>query len=217
MTSPMAPASTGMVVINKVISIGIDGIGPLSSAREIAEESLAHHGEVEKAIDRLIATHMRLVGATGFATGVGGAFTMPVTIPADITLLYAYAARCSAGIAHLRGYDVTSEEVRSAVLLSLLGSAGSAVLADIGINVANKTAMAALNKLPGTILIEINKKVGYRLFTKFGTKGAINLVKWIPLAGGGVGSAVNVATMRSIGRYSKSTFTPVSSPSAGLV
>lgn len=208
-----SPATAGMAVINKVISIGIDGAGPLSSARAIAEESLSHHGDVEKAIDRLIATHVRLVGATGFATGVGGAFTMPLTIPADITLLYAYAARCSAAVAHLRGYDTTSEEVQSAVLLSLLGSAGSAVLADIGINVANKSAMAALNKLPGKILIEINKKVGYRLFTKFGTKGAVNLVKWIPLAGGGVGAAVNVATMRSVGRYSKSTFTTASGSS----
>lgn len=51
--------------------------------------------------------------------------------------------------------------------------------------------------------------MGYRLSTKFGTKGAINLVKWIPLAGGGVGAAMNVATMRSVGRYAKSTFPAV--------
>ncbi len=203
--SHITPTSAGMTVVNKVVSMGIDGLGPLSDARSVAQEYLTQHGDVEKAIERLIATHVRLVGATG----VGGAFTMPVAIPADITLLYAYAARCSAAVAHLRGYDTTSEEVRSAVLLSLLGSAGAAVLADIGIQVANKSAMAALKQLPGRVLIEINKKVGYRLFTKFGTKGAVNLVKWIPLAGGGVGAAMNIATMRSVGRYAKSTFPAV--------
>jgi hypothetical protein len=74
---------------------------------------------------------------------------MPVAIPADITLLYANAARCSAAIAHLRGYDTDSEEVRSAVLLSLLGSAGAGVLTDIGVQVANKSTVAALKQLSG--------------------------------------------------------------------
>lgn len=132
--------------------------------------------------------------------------TLPVAIPADVTVLYAYSARCSAAIAHLRGYDVDSDEVRSAVLLSLLGSAGAAVLADAGIKIANKSAVAALRKVPGKVLIEINKKVGFRLLTKFGTKGVINLSRLVPVAGGGVGATINIATMRSVGRYAKSTF-----------
>jgi hypothetical protein len=32
------------------------------------------------------------------------------------------------------------------------------------------------------VLIEINKKVGFRLFAKFGTKGVINLGRMIPPA-----------------------------------
>lgn len=210
--STSAKSSAGMAVVSKVVSMGIDGLGPLTDARSVADKHLKQHGDVERAITRLIATHVRLVSATGFASGVGGAFTMPVAIPADITLLYAYAARCSAAIAHLRGYDTDSEEVRSAVLLSLLGSAGAGVLTDIGIQVANKSAVAALKQLPGRVLIEINKKVGFRLFTKFGTKGVVNLSKMVPLAGGGVSAVMNVATMRSVGRYSKSTFT-VAEPS----
>jgi hypothetical protein len=47
-------------------------------------------------------------------------------------------------------------------------------------------------------LIEINKKVGYRLLTKFGTKGSINLVSGIPLVGGGVGAGVNVVAINQI-------------------
>lgn len=193
-------------VVDAVLSRGVEGFGPLKSAEAFAEEHLAQHGDVEKAIDRVIATHTRLVAASGFATGLGGPITMVVGIPTDVTVFYALSARCVAAIAHLRGYDTASDEVRSVVLLSLLGAGGAGVAADFGATLGTKAAMAALKKLPGKTLIEINKKVGFRLFTKAGTTGVINLSKWVPVIGGGVGAGVNVAAMRTAGRYAKSNF-----------
>ena len=76
--------------------------------------------------------HVRLAAATGFVTGLGGIATLPVTVPAALAGLYVIAARMTAGIAHLRGYDVETDEVRSAILVSLLGSAGASVLATSG-------------------------------------------------------------------------------------
>ena len=195
-------------VVTKVLDTGIDGVGFMDGAVEVAEEHLRTCGDVEQAVDRLVASHARIVAASGFAAGLGGFITLPVTIPADMTVLYAYSARCAAGVAHLRGYDVHTDEVRSMVLISLLGSAGGAVLADAGIKIANKSAMAALKKLPGRVLIDINKKVGYRLITKFGEKGVINLGKVVPLAGGPVGASVNVVTMRAVGKYARRNFPP---------
>ena len=107
---------------------------------------------------------------------------------------------------YLRGYDLDSEEVRSVVLLTLLGSAGAAVAADAGVKIGTKSATTALRKLPGHVLIEINKKVGFRLFTKFGPRGVINLGKMVPLVGGGVGAGVNVAAMSGVGVYAKKNF-----------
>ena len=193
-------------VVDAVLSRGVEGFGPLKSAEAFAEEHLAQHGDVEKAIDRVIATHTRLVAASGFATGLGGPITMVVGIPTDVTVFYALSARCVAAIAHLRGYDTASDEVRSVVLLSLLGAGGAGVAADFGATLGTKAAMAGLKKLPGKTLIEINKKVGFRLFTKFGTTGLVNLSKWVPVIGGGVGAGVNVAAMRTAGRYAKSNF-----------
>jgi hypothetical protein len=88
---------------------------------------VAHHQDPEVAIDRLIRTHTRLVTATGFATCLGGFFTLPVTIPTDVTAFYTLSTRCVAAVAHLRGYDTTSDEVRSVVLLTLLGAGGVGV------------------------------------------------------------------------------------------
>ncbi|GJO06747.1 hypothetical protein NJB18091_48370 [Mycobacterium marinum] len=201
--------SQAMALVHKILGIGVNGLGPYKSASAMAEEVLTTHGDVEVAIARLIAIHRRWVGSTGFATGVGGVAIMPVTIPADATTFYALSARMSAAIAALRGYDLSSEEVQSAVLLSLLGANAAGVLGKVGVEVGAKSAMAGLKKLPGHVLIEINKKVGYRLLTKFGTKGSINLVRAVPLVGGGVGAGVNVVAINQIARYSKKTFVTI--------
>ncbi|SDM17800.1 EcsC protein family protein [Geodermatophilus siccatus] len=193
-------------VVAALLSSGVDGLGPFKGARQVAEEHLAQHGDAEKAIERVIATHTRLVAATGFATGFGGPLTMPVTIPTDVAVFYALSARCVAAVAHLRGYDIDSDEVRSVVLLSLLGAGGVTLAAEFGAALGTKAALSVLRKLPGRTLMEINKKVGFRLFTKFGTKGVINLGRWVPLVGAGVGAGVNAAAMRATGRYAEHNF-----------
>lgn len=199
-------SGTVHALIARILNLGVDGMGRFKSAEQIADEHLRQHVDREKAINKLIATHTRLVAATGFATGLGGLMTLPVAIPTDLSVFYALSARCAAGVAHLRGYDVHSDEVRSVVLLTLLRSTGAAIAAQAGVEIGNKTAIAALRRLPGKVLIEINKKVGFRLLTKFGEKGVINLVKLVPLAGGGVGATVNGAAMRGIGRHAKHNF-----------
>jgi len=178
----------------------------MKGAQQVAEEHLAAHPDVEDAVARIIATHVRLAAATGFATGMGGLLTLPVTIPADIAAFYVLAGRCAAAVAHARGYDVTADEVRSVILISLLGAGGTALLADVGVTIGNKAALAALKALPGSALLAINKRVGFKLLTKFGSTGVINLVKVIPLVGGGTGAVVNVASMRGIGRYAGKNF-----------
>jgi hypothetical protein len=202
----------GLALVKKILSVGVDGFGSFKSAREIADEHLAQHGSREEAISKLIATHQRIVGVSGFALGLGGLLTLPVTIPTDVVTFYILCGRCAAGVAHLRGHDVDSDEVRSVVLLSLLGASGAALVSEMGIQLGEKAAMAALKVLPGRVLIEINKKVGFRLLTKFGQKGVINVVKFVPLLGGVIGAGVNVATMGMIGNYAKKNFPPNTSP-----
>jgi hypothetical protein len=57
-------------------------------------------------------------------------------------------------------------------------------------------------------LLEINKAVGFRLATKFGQKGAVNLVKLVPLAGGIFGGIINFAGTRIIGKTAKKLLRP---------
>jgi hypothetical protein len=201
--------SKAVALVKKIVTVGIDGAGPVSSAQKVAEEHRSHHPDVEVAIRRLIATHTRLVAASGFATGFGGFATMPVSLPADLASFYVLSARCVGSIAHLRGYDLESEEVRSVVLLSLLGAGGTKVASEFGVKLGTKSATAAIGRIPGRVLIEINKQVGFRLITRACQKGVINLGKIVPVVGAGVGAGVNATGMRTIGVYAKKNFPTV--------
>jgi hypothetical protein len=215
MADEKALAVLGARLVDQVVEFGIRGGGPLQAAVDIAAEHLtAARGDREEAIRRLVATHVRLAAASGFVTGLGGIVTLPVSVPAATGGLYIIATRMTAGIAHLRGYDVETEEVRSAILVSLLGSAGAATLKKAGIAMGRKSTTAALQKVSGRVLVEINKRVGYRLVTKASEKGLVNLTKVVPLVGGPIGATVDGVSCRTIAGYARRTF-PSKEPRAG--
>lgn len=200
-------SARGERLVEQVIDFGINGGGPITGATPVAEEHLiAAGGDREEAVRRLVATHVRLAAASGFVTGLGGIVTLPISIPAAMTGLYIVAIRMPAGIAYLRGYDVDTEEVRSAILVSLLGSAGAAVVKRAGVEFGKKTTAAAFQKIPGRVLIELNKRVGYRLVTKAGEKGVVNLTKLVPLVGGPIGAAVDGVSCKTIASYAMRIF-----------
>ncbi|WP_182882063.1 EcsC family protein [Microbispora sp. H10949] len=193
-------------VIDKILNVGVDGGGPWKGSIQVAEEHLTKHGDVEKAIQRLIATHVRITSSTGFLTGLGGLITLPVTMPADLTALWLTQARLSGAIAHLRGYDLRSEEVRSVVLISLIGSSAAEALSQAGVQIGTKSAISAIKQVPGRVLIQINKTVGFRLITKAGTKGIVNLTKLAPVVGGVIGGGINFTSTRAVGAWAKKNF-----------
>ena len=216
----------GQWLADHVLEVGINGAGPhrkagspaFKGAVEVAEEHLRRAGgDREKAIEKLVATHVRLAATSGFVTGAGGLITLPIAVPAALTGLYVTATRMVAGIAHLRGHDLHSEEVRSAVLVTLLGSSASMAFHRTGIEIGKKSTLAALKKVPGRVLIDINKRVGYRLVTKAGERGVINLTKLVPLVGAPIGATVDGVGCKSISVYALRTFEPLHGPEPVIV
>ncbi len=91
------------------------------------------------------------------------------------------------------------------VLMSLLVDSVKQVLKEAGVKLAGGFANAAFKNLPGRVLIEINKRVGFRLLTKAGQTGVVNRVKWIPVVGG-VGGTFDALSCRIVGAAAKSAF-----------
>ncbi len=189
-----------MTVLDELYEKALVGVPAVSkSVAELADDYLKKNdNNAQKAAKELINYQIAKCGTSGFLSGLGGAITLAVTLPANITSVLYVQLRMIAAIAYMGGYDISSDQVQTIVYACLTGSAITDVLKQTGIKVSEKIAISAINKIPGKVLTSINQKVGFRLVTKFGTKGAVNLVKLVPVAGGIVGGAIDVGSTKII-------------------
>lgn len=176
------------------------------SIEELAEDYLAKTSSREKAIDKLIGYQTVLCGTNGFITGLGGLLVLPVAIPANVAGVIYVQLRMTAAIAYINGYDIYSDQVRTIAYACLTGSSAANILKNVGIKVSEKMAVNALKRVPGAILIKINQQVGFRLVTKFGQKGLVNVIKMMPLIGGVVGGVFDTGMTLTIGNIAKKVF-----------
>ena len=100
----------------------------------------------------------------------------------------------------------TTLRVRTLILLSIVGDAAKEILKQAGVKIGRKLTEKVVMQVPGKVLIEINKKVGFRLLTKAGEKGVINLIKAVPVVGGLVAGGFDVAMCRTVGRVAHDIF-----------
>lgn len=132
--------------------------------------------------------------------------TMPITLPANITSVIFVQVRMIAAIAYLGGHDLKDDRVKAMVYACLTGNAAKDILKDIGIVVGRKLTESAIKGISAKTITKINQAVGFRLLTKFGEKGVINLGKAIPLVGGIVGATFDSVTTNMIGNIARDTF-----------
>lgn len=184
----------------------LNGIPRADSAYDLAEDFLSKHETVDKAIDSLIRWQNTKSGTSGFLTGLGGFLTLPVSIPVNIASVIYIQMRMIAAIAHMRGYDLKDDQVKTFVFLCLTGQSAADILKQTGIIMGQLMVKQAIKKLPGEVTKAINKKVGFKLVTKFGEKGVINLGKALPLVGGIIGGTVDGIGTHIIGKTAKTIF-----------
>ncbi|MEC5379048.1 EcsC family protein [Staphylococcus hominis] len=186
----------------------LNGLPGTLSAEELANNYLKKHKDEDKAIKKLVKNQLSKTGTSGFLTGLGGMITLPVAVPANIASVIYVQMRMIAAIAHIRGYDLKDDEVKTLVYLCLTGQTAGDILKDFGVKFAQNVGKAQIKRIPGSVLVKINQKIGFRLVTKFGEKGLINLGKMIPVLGGAVGASFDVVSTRAIAEIAKKTFEP---------
>ena len=111
-----------------------------------------------------------------------------------------------ATIAKMRGYDLKDDQVRTFVYVALTGQASADILKQAGIQIGIKMSTILIKKMPTEIIKQINKRVGFRLVTKFGEKGVVNLGKFVPIVGGVIGWTVDAVGTHTIGKTAKKIF-----------
>jgi uncharacterized protein (DUF697 family) len=195
---------------------GLAGAGPLSSARDLADEylldeSFADHDE---RIAALIGWETRKNFTTGFLTGLGGVVTFPVSIPAALGASWLIQARMAGAIAAIYGHDLDAEGVRTSILLSLAGDVARDAMKELGLATDGMLTRRAVEQVPGRVLVEINKRIGARLLAKASQRLILRFPRAVPVVGGVVGGTLDAVVCRMVGRTAKKMFEPIEHESA---
>lgn len=184
----------------------VNGVVGLGSAEELAQEYLKEGDSLPEQINNLIRWQNAKTGTSGFLTGIGGILTIPVTLPANITSILYIQLRMIAAIAIMCGYDVKDDKVKTLAYSCLVATSSAEIVKNLGIKIGEKIAVSMLKKLPGALITKINQTVGFRLLTRFGQKGAINLIKGVPLLGGVIGAALDIVSTNTVGNVARDLF-----------
>lgn len=193
---------------------GVPGVPGMKSAKGLAEDYLNDPGALEDRVDALIRYQVAKASTSGFVTGLGGMLLLPVTIPANLASVMYIQLQMVAAIAYIGGRDVHSDNVRTVCYTCLCGNAAIDVLKGAGVTIGKKLTERTITRISGEVIKKINQAVGFRLVTKFGQTGAINLGKAIPLVGGVVGGTFDGMTTYTIGKVAKHIFLGVEETSS---
>lgn len=191
---------------DKAINVtqSIPGIGSVEDlARQYQRDTLS----IESQISSLINWQCTKTFSTGFITGLGGLITLPVSVPADLSCLFFHQLRMVAAISYLSGNtELNDDKIKTLCILCLCGSTAMDTLKDVGIEIGTQFTKNLIKNISGRTIKQINKAVGFRLVTKFGTKGIINLPKTVPIVGGVIGGFFNFCGTRAVGYTAKKVF-----------
>jgi len=199
-------AGATSVMVERLMDVGIDGRGPFRSAQRVADVAMAEHVDIEPAIDALVRSHLRIGAANGFVTSLGGFVAIPIALPANVLGFYLVATRMVAGIASTRGHDISRPEVRSAILLALVGADADDLLMKAGGAGTGRLVNLAAQRLPGPALMAVRKGVAFRLLGRIGRKSLLRFGKAVPVAGGVVGAGLDIFLLHRIAVHARVEF-----------
>ena len=184
-TIPGKAMPTAGHMLKRLVDAAVDGVDPLPGAKTSAGRYLERRGDVDLAIESVVNQHIALASAQGFVTNLGGVLTSIVTTPC---------------IAHLRGYDIDDNRVRTAMLMCLLGEDDLADAIASGALPTSPLAVATAPVFDADLDRKVSERVVSALLANMSGKRLTSLVgRRIPLVGGGVGAAFDGYSTHRIG------------------
>lgn len=137
-------------------------------------------------------------GSSGFLSGIGGVVALPVLMPLNITSVLFLQTRLVAAIACIGKHNLADERIRALAGLCLCGNAAKLLLQELAIQTMERwTTVVTQQIVEKTLLI---------MAARTGMGAGSQLIRLIPLAGGVVNGAVDIASTRTIGHIACTTF-----------
>jgi hypothetical protein len=196
--------STIYEVLEAIVNQGVEGFGPLCSAKDLgakyeAKTSLSPGARVQK----VVRNEARKTFGVGFVTGLGGFITLPVTMPVGIAGASAFQSRMIGTIAELSGFDSDDPRVRTLTTLCLYGDAAGDLLKAAGIFTARDAIERLSRRALERMLLDMIQRGAVRTSTRLGSAA---LARGLPAVGGLLGGTVDYGITKGIGRHAARTF-----------
>lgn len=194
--------------LKRIIHLGINGGGGLSSARDLGDQYLqnpAFKTKIER-IDALAKWEERKNFTSGFLTSLGGIISLPVAIPASLGINWVLQTRMVAAMAYIGGFDIDDPPVRMTIALCLLGKKGKQLLNRDIQEISQLLQKNALSQLPKQTIQLVNQAVAGRLMQVATTKGFSRISKAIPILGGAVGGILDYMSCKETAEFAKEFF-----------
>ena len=207
MRAPRAAATLGAALrqgFDWAYEKALDGIPGIDGAATLAARYAARHTSVDQAVAALIARQSGIAGAAGFLTGVGGFVALPAALSANLASALFLQARLIAAIAHLRGHDTRSDEVRALALACLTGSKAADTLKDAGVRLGTRLG----RDVAGWVSPVVLKKLGHANVPAVYAAGNVVMRtgKFVPLVAGAIAGGFDAAMTQMIGRTADRVF-----------
>lgn len=194
--------------LKRIIHLGINGGGGLSSARELGDKYLqnpAYRTKMER-INALAKWEERKNFTSGFLTSLGGIISLPVAIPASLGINWVLQTRMVAAMAYVGGFDIDDPPVRMSIALCLLGNKGKELLNKDIAEISESLRKNTLSQLPKQTIQLVNQAVAGRLMQIAAAKGFSRISKAIPILGGAVGGTLDYISCRETSAFAKELF-----------
>lgn len=184
----------------------VQGVPGLDGAEALAKSYAARYATADEAVATLIARQSAQAGIAGFVTGCGGAIALPVAMPANLLSTLYIQLRLVAAIAHLRGHDLQSAEVRTLALACMTGSKAADTLKDAAIRLGTRLTRDALGWLSPALLKRAEHAARVPVLNSIAAAGAVRLGRFVPVVGGVVAGGFDAAMTQLIGRTADRVF-----------
>ena len=116
----------------------ISGPLPFDSAEDLANDYLQGEEALLDQVNSLIRWQNTKAATSGFLSGLGGLITLPVAVPANLSVVLVIQVRMIAAIAIMGGFDVRDDRVKTLVYVCLAGNAAKEIVRDTGIKLGGK-------------------------------------------------------------------------------
>ncbi|MEP6697634.1 MAG: EcsC family protein [Pseudonocardiales bacterium] len=182
----------------RVLRHGRQGVGSFHSPERILGSLRAAHPRdtADETVQRLINLHCSQSAVQGAISGVGGIFTLVLTLPLSLFADGVIQARLAYAIALAYGHDPDSPATEAMVASCLVGVGGTS---------ASALGVGAPRALVSAVRRKAVRRVGAKLLTRVGGEGAARLV---PFVGAAAAGAMDFALTRSVARRAIEAFKP---------